>query len=527
VSDGINTQKQDPRFLFNKFKNPIYTIGLGDTTTQTDLQVSKIQCNEKIPIGSNFPIEIILNAKKAKGKTSKLQIFIDDELWYSENINITHDNYSKILTIQAKAEKEGIHKIKVTWQQISEEKNIKNNNLSKSIEVVKQKYKIGILACATHPDIGAINRALSSVLLNEVQLIRPGIDPIANDLDVLIIYQLNSACINTSKIEELKQSTIPIWLFIGTQTQLPLATSIVPWIGNLINSSYIESQVKVNEQFPLFQIANEELHFFEQAPPIITLYPRNRTSIKFPTIFYQKIGTATTTNPVMFFYQSINKNIAVFNGEGIWRWRIESLRNNNNNFDTWVIKVINYLLTTTKEGFKIIVESVYQSVDPINIYAELINPSGELINTPEIQIIINSNQGYSNKYLFSRSGNGYSLQLGQLPPGVYNYSATVLSPDFPFTAKGFFIVEKIDVELQDLTANHDLLKEIANASGGKFLYFSELDSLEKILKSQTMSQKYYTIEKITSSVIGSWIYLVIITLLLGFEWFIRKYMGGY
>ena len=41
VSDGINTQKQDPRFLFNKFKNPIYTIGLGDTTTQTDLQVSK------------------------------------------------------------------------------------------------------------------------------------------------------------------------------------------------------------------------------------------------------------------------------------------------------------------------------------------------------------------------------------------------------------------------------------------------------------------------------------------------------
>lgn len=65
-----------------------------------------------------------------------------------------------------------------------------------------------------------------------------------------------------------------------------------------------------------------------------------------------------------------------------------------------MIKVINYLLTTTKEGFKIIVESVYQSVDPINIYAELINPSGELINTPEIQIIINSNQGYSNKYLF-------------------------------------------------------------------------------------------------------------------------------
>jgi len=74
-TDGINTQNNDPHLLFNQMKIPIYTIGLGDTTVHTDLIVSKIECNDKIPIGSTFPIEVVLNAKQAKGKSSKLQIF--------------------------------------------------------------------------------------------------------------------------------------------------------------------------------------------------------------------------------------------------------------------------------------------------------------------------------------------------------------------------------------------------------------------------------------------------------------------
>jgi len=94
-----------------------------------------------------------------------------------------------------------------------------------------------------------------------VQLIRPGKDQIPNDLDVLIIYQLNGNCLSKQNMEQLKTSHTPIWLFIGTQTQISLTTSFVPWLGNLVNSSYIESQVKVNEQFPYFQLSYDEINF--------------------------------------------------------------------------------------------------------------------------------------------------------------------------------------------------------------------------------------------------------------------------
>ncbi len=527
-TDGINTQNNDLHLLFNQVKVPIYTIGLGDTTVHTDLQVSKIECNDNIPIGSTFPIEVVLNTKQAKGKSSKLQIFLDNELIYNEIININYDNFSKIITIQSKANNEGLHRIEVRWGRIEEEKNIINNSAVKTIEIIKQKYKIGILSCSTHPDIGAINRALTGILLNEVQLIRLGKDQIPNDLDVLIIYQLNGNCLSKQNIEQLKTSHTPIWLFIGTQTQIPLATSFVPWLGNLVNSSYIESQVKVNEQFPYFQLSNDEINFFENAPPIITLYPRNLVNNKFPIIFYQKIGKATSNTPVMFFYQLNNKNIAVFIGEGIWRWRVDALKNNSNVFDSWVSKIINYLLSTSnKDRFRIIAKSIYQSTEAINLQAELLNQSGELINSPDIEITINSNKGFSGKFFFSRTGNAYTLSLGQLPPATYTYSATALLKDNPLTAKGTFTVEKSDIEMQNLTANHDLLKEISSFSGGRFFTFNNLDSLDKILLSEQINQTYYTIEKITIPLIQSWIYLIIIIALLSFEWFIRKYMGGY
>jgi len=527
-TDGINTQNNDPHLLFNQMKVPIYTIGLGDTTVHTDLIVSKIECNDKIPIGSTFPIEVVLNAKQAKGKSSKLQIFLDNELIYNEIININYDNFSKIITLQSKANNEGLHRIKVIWDRIDDEKNIINNSVIKTIEIIKQKYKIGILSCSTHPDIGAINRALSGILLNEVQLIRPGKDQIPNDLDVLIIYQLNGNCLSKQNMEQLKTSHTPIWLFIGTQTQIPLTTLFVPWLGNLVNSSYIESQVKVNEQFPYFQLSYDEINFFENAPPIMTLYPRNIVSNKFPIIFYQKIGNAISNNPVMFFYQLNNKNIAVFIGEGIWRWRVDALKNNSNVFDLWVAKIINYLLSTSnKDRFRIITESIYQSTEAINIQAELLNQSGELINYPDIEITINSNKGFRGKYYFSRTGNAYTLSLGQLPPDTYTYSATALLKDNPLTTKGTFAVEQSDIEMQNLTADHDLLKQISKFSGGRFFTFTDLDSLDKILQSEQINQTYYTIEKTTIPLIQSWVYLIIIIALLSFEWFIRKYMGGY
>lgn len=145
-------------------------------------------------------------------------------------------------------------------------------------------------------------------------------------------------------------------------------------------------------------------------------------------------------------------------------------KNNSNVFDAWVTKIINYLLNTSnKDRFRIIAESIYQSTEAISLQAELLNQSGELINSPDIEITINSDKGFLGKFYFSRTGNAYTLSLGQLPPAIYTYSATALLKDNPLTTKGTFTVEQSDIEMQNLTADHDLLKEISRFSGGRFL----------------------------------------------------------
>ena len=66
-----------------------------------------------------------------------------------------------------------------------------------------------------------------------------------------------------------------------------------------------------------------------------------------------------------------------------------------------VTKIINYLLNTSnKDRFRIIAESIYQSTEAISLQAELLNQSGELINSPDIEITINSDKGFLGNFTF-------------------------------------------------------------------------------------------------------------------------------
>jgi hypothetical protein len=138
---------------------------------------------------------------------------------------------------------------------------------------------------------------------------------------------------------------------------------------------------------------------------------------------------------------------------------------------------------------------------------------------------LKENNGKSYSYLFSKSGNAYVLDAGILPAGEYDYQARTNLGNKKYTATGKFVISQQQVEFQQTIANHQLLHSLAQQSGGKMLYPSQLDELPKLIQ---INERVKTISfedrKYEELIHIKWIFFLILTLLTA-EWFARKRNG--
>ena len=125
-------------------------------------------------------------------------------------------------------------------------------------------------------------------------------------------------------------------------------------------------------------------------------------------------------------------------------------------------------------------------------------------------------------FIVSRDGDGYSLALGRLPEGLYRYTAKTQYNGETLTTEGSFAVEALHLEQANLTADHALLRSISAITGGKMYYPDQLDELRDELTS--LKPVIYTHTRFSELLNLPWV-LILIVLLLGAEWVLRKYHG--
>ena len=94
--------------------------------------------------------------------------------------------------------------------------------------------------------------------------------------------------------------------------------------------------------------------------------------------------------------------------------------------------------------FRVSYDKIYQQDSDIKIEAELYNESYELINTNDIELVIFDSKKNEFKFQFTKIDNQYTVQIGLLPVGSYNFIAKVKNTEFSFN--GRFDVQEIKLE---------------------------------------------------------------------------------
>src|SRR5690606_1467673 len=92
---------------------------------------------------------------------------------------------------------------------------------------------------------------------------------------------------------------------------------------------------------------------------------------------------------------------------------------------------------------------------------------------------------------------------------------------------GVFIVEDRNVESLDTRANHTVLNQLAQNSGGKFRTLSNFEKSIEELKNRTDLTTISYQESSFNDLIDYWWIAFLLLLLLGAEWFLRRWLGAY
>jgi hypothetical protein len=191
-------------------------------------------------------------------------------------------------------------------------------------------------------------------------------------------------------------------------------------------------------------------------------------------------------------------------------------------------KSIQYLaLKENEDNFNIFHPALFQETDAIEFTAELYNDSYELVNSPEVNIRIKNDSLREFTWQFDRTDDFYRLNAGNLPPGDYTFEAETDLGNQHFTEKGNFSIAKNNLEIQNTQADFGLLDQLAEQSGGKFFPFADYGTLLDTVA----ANKLISVQLHQQTFQSEWINLkylfFMLIVLLGAEWFFRKFWGIY
>lgn len=521
VTDGNQTIGYDYEFVNSK--QPIYPVIIGDTTKYVDLKIAQLNVNKYSYIKNKFPVEVILNYEGNSNVDAQFRIVGGDKTVFRKNISFSESKKSVTITANLTSNKKGLHYYTASLSKIDNEKNIKNNSKSFSVEVIDEQTKVLILTSVLHPDIGAFKKAIESNKQRSVDI--AFIDKFKRQLEdyqLVILYQPNMRF--DQEIRKLNQNKSNFLLVSG---------AITDW--NFINKKQLgfrKSAINQTENYEAiyndgFLTFLQEDIGFNNFSPLKDKFGEINITKEHQILLYQNVNGVHINQPLLATFDINNQKSAILLGEGIWKWRAASFLTSNSfeGFDKFVGNLVQYLASNKKRNrLEVNVENIYPANSTINISAFYTDKNYHFDARASLEIsITNSNTNEVIKFPFSLVGNSFQAEIENLASGNYTYKVSVLGQNI--NKSGRFRITDYQVEEQFTNANVHKLQMLADRTGGKVFYKNKVDEITKELLD---NESFYTIQKSSvreqNLINWKWILFILIGLLT-VEWFVRKYHG--
>ena len=535
VSDGIYNAGLSP--LYASYNFPIHTVGIGDTTVRADIALKNIAYNKIAYQGNKFPLRAEVQIKNiaASGITATLlkrgKVVERQTKKFSPGQLVTFDFHPV-------ADEQGIQKYDIQIENRPEEYNTKNNRSSVFVEVVEGRKKILCVAAAPHPDIKALREVITKNSNYEFILHIPDVSQqqasaiTPDKIDLVIFHQSPDLRGKTTGLfQTFMQSKSSVLVILGHQTDLrQFARHNVPVRFETPPREYDEVTPVVNSALSQFSVSAEASAMFANFPPVSVHFGKMQIPAGVSTVLSQRVGSVTTDKPLLLLTPDDSRKIGVMLGEGLWRWRLNEFDRTENTmyFDEVFGKLVQFLSTTEdKRKFRSYpVRQEFSDTEPVVFESQVYNDIFEPVYGNSVEIDITHEDGQRTNYNYVISPGNTRYQIGGLKEGVYRYRSRTTLGGKPEEVRGEFAVVERQAELQNLTADFDLLRKLSGNTGGNFYNASQMDRLTADLQKTEATSVIHTEETYDSLINLKWVFWILL-LLVTVEWGLRKYYGSY
>ncbi|MBX2944766.1 MAG: hypothetical protein KF725_02940 [Cyclobacteriaceae bacterium] len=535
VSDGIYNAGLSP--VYGNYNFPVYTIGIGDTTPRADLMIRNILYNKIAYQGNKFPIRVEVFVKGFPGENISVSLQHKGNVVERKNQLVQADG---VLTFefQPLAVEAGIQRWDIQVEPKESERNIKNNRATIFIEVVEGRKKILVVSAAPHPDIKALRTVVEQNSNLEFLLHVPGVEetPSVNlqpeNIDVAIFHQVPD---NRGRAREVFQrfakSRTSLFLVLGASSDLnQIAQQQLPLSYEQPPRQFDEVTPVINPSFTNFNVSAEANSIFSGFPPVQVHFGKAVIPPDASVLLFQRVGSLITEKPLLFVHTDESRKVGVMLGEGLWRWRLHEFSKTEKTeaFDELMGKLIQFLSTVDdKRKFRsYTTQQQFSDTESVVFESQVYNDIYEPIYGNTIELEVTDEHGKKNQYNYVLSPGNNRYAIDGLKEGVYRYRSATVINNQKEEVRGQFMIAAQQLELQNLTADFDLLRRLSQGTGGKFYTANQTELLKKELTQKEARSIIRSEERYDSLINLKWIFFVLL-LLIGAEWFLRKYFGGY
>ena len=545
VTDGRANRGPDPEFTADRLDVPHVFVGTGDTALVTDLEVSKLRLNEVAYLGNAFPVEVTAQARGAVGVPLTLRLASGNTVLETTTWTPVHPMSSTRWTVQVDAERAGPMTLQASIAApgalADREVTRVNNRKRATIDVLESRRRILLVANAPHPDVAAIRNAAEANRHQETEVVwasELGPNTSLPEHDVLVLHQVNPTQMSSAVIEALT-ATRAVWVMGGT------ATTWNDWDLNLVGFQHApeplltEAQghrVRTFEPFPLPSQLESMLALW---PPLACpTGAYNLTPALVPAL-NQQVGPVATDWPLWAVKEGDNRRVAVTLGEGLWRWRMQDVVRHDGEsqvFDDLVNRTLQYL--SSRDDVRRLRISAPERLDEdvrCEFVAEVYDVSLSPTIDVDVELTLTPDGGEPTRHRFVASprGTDFSLDLGMLLPGVYEWVASCTQAGDPLAQRGTLVVNAVQAEASLVPANHGVLMRVADRTQGAFLgalhTAADLPNLEaawrEFASSLTTQDVLHTTSERLPLYAQLWLLVALLALLTS-EWALRRAGGG-
>lgn len=549
ISDGNYNVGPRPVYEAELLTIPLHTFGVGDSLQQRDLLISRVIANEIAYLGAETPIDVRVRSYGFGGERVAVSITDGDGNRIEEKtITLAEGTADYELSFLLTPQQEGMQRYTVSVEELPDEITHENNHQSFFVRVIDRRMNVLLLSGTPSEDLvflrrlleheDAIDVTLSVQLSGGTFLGESPTEARIREADLLILVGFPTRDSSPSLIDAilsiLGEQEKPLLFIESSSVDARRIDSILPVVVDrtqLNESQTFAHLSEAHSSHPIvrFGTGAQNADWFA-LPPVFRTSNRYVVRPGSEVIMTHRSGHRITDDPFLVLRSVDGRRSAALLGYGLWRWRMMGRGNVDGEmvYDNFMYNLVEWLTTDeTQDQVRITAsKEQYHTGESIEFLAQVYDEQFRPLNGAEVRVLVTSAEQVYETVLTARGHGRYEGRISPLPEGEYEYVGVAeINGNEIGRDDGLFTVGELNLEFLDTRMNIQLMRQLAEMTGGRYMHQTEIHKVEELLNElynyeariDTASRDYQIWN--LPAALGVFIFFF------SLEWFLRKRNG--